>query len=212
MPSYTNSKKVAPAKMHCQHCKNLGNAFDTHNKDTCPVLQALKCHYCGAKGHSQKYCDARKFDEEQAARLHHYREKEKRRINFEQSLGQKIQSATKISTKSSAFAALGEEDSSSESEAETIAVVIKKLEPALVLAPPGPATAPAPVPAWEVELRSPASLSDDYTDTDDDELPSMFDFRPLKPSKPEVGSQKPRTPVKSKKPTNWADVFSDEDD
>lgn len=211
MSSYSKvSKKVAVrAKMHCQHCKNLGSPFDTHNKDTCPKLQQLKCNYCGAKGHSQKYCEARKFDEEKAGRLHHFREKEKRREAFEKQSELKNTTITFAKTSTSAFAVL--EGSSSESESET-----EEPEPEPVR--------PEPTPAWEMHILPRSQMVDalpeesgtchsDYSDEGED-LPSMFDFlRPSQPQKPELGrpqqdGKKKVTPLKF----NWADNESSEDE
>jgi len=207
MPSYSNSKKATVSKFYCQHCKNLGETFDTHNKDMCPKLRALKCHYCGANGHSQKYCDARKFDEERSARQEFFREKEKRIIAFEAAQNQQKSSNKPPVKISSAFSALGaDDDSSSDSDKEPAQKTQVLKIPAKVVSttPRAPPNTPVLTPvAVEVQPIS-NTVSQDYSDSDKD-LPSMYSFRAsnLIPAKKALGISKPK---------NWADYESSDEE
>ncbi|XP_063704211.1 nanos homolog 3-like [Culicoides brevitarsis] len=48
----------------CQFCKNNGRSarvYKSHDKKSCPVLNAYKCPTCGKNGHTVRYCPEKKI-------------------------------------------------------------------------------------------------------------------------------------------------------
>ena len=129
--SYRKSVSVSKSVVQmpsCSFCKeaHVGFEFIKGKKIIkCPTLLSAVCPYCRDKGHTMKNCEAKQRDDAQLSRRQKEEDRERKRIEFEESQQKSKQISVKnTSAKSrSVFSAL--EESSSDEES-TPAPVIKK--------------------------------------------------------------------------------------
>jgi len=111
----------------CSFCKEAHVGFEyIQGKKIikCPTLLSAVCPYCRGKGHTMKNCEVKQRDDVNIARGDKERDRERRRIEFEENKKSK-QILKNTSVKSiSVFSAF--EESSSDEETSTKAPTIKK--------------------------------------------------------------------------------------
>lgn len=131
--SYRKSVSVSKAVVQvpsCSFCKEEGHVGFEFIKGKkiikCPALLNAVCPYCRGKGHTMKNCELKQRDDANIARGGKERERERKRIEFEESQQKSKQVSLKnTSAKSrSVFSAL--EESSSDEESAPVQAPIQK--------------------------------------------------------------------------------------
>jgi hypothetical protein len=111
----------------CSFCKgaHVGFEYIQGKKITkCPTLLSAVCPYCRYKGHTMKNCEARQRDEANIARGQKERDRERKRIEFEEQQIQKLNKSVNNSKSASKFCVLDESSSDDESVTQVAAPVI----------------------------------------------------------------------------------------
>jgi hypothetical protein len=131
--SYRKSVSVSKAVVQvpsCSFCKEEGHVGFEFIKGKkiikCPALLNAVCPYCRGKGHTMKNCELKQRDDANIARGGKERERERKRIEFEETQQKSKQVSLKnTSAKSrSVFSAL--EESSSDEESAPVQAPIQK--------------------------------------------------------------------------------------
>jgi len=110
----------------CSFCKgaHVGFEYIQGKKITkCPTLLSAVCPYCRYKGHTMKNCEARQRDEANIARGQKERDRERKRIEFEEQQIQKLNKQVNNSKSAGKFAVL-DESSDDDSDTQVAAPVI----------------------------------------------------------------------------------------
>ena len=127
--SYRKSVSVSKAVVQvpsCSFCKegHVGFEFIKGKKIIkCPTLLNAVCPYCSGKGHTMKNCEIKQRDDANIARGGKEREREQKRIEFEEKSKQVSVKNTSVKSRS-VFSAL--EESSSDEESAPVKSPIQK--------------------------------------------------------------------------------------